>query len=338
MSEELKRGHLVSLTTTRAISLIGVCLLFGCKPVSEWPSACHRGAYQLADGRLMTVSHSPVAALNIDLNDGTRVMTWGSENRFSGTACIGSEATNDDFVMEANGCPASRLSVSTHDAPEQSAERMPIYETEASFKSNGLNLRAKLFEPNEDRRGTLIILPADRDGYSRLDWGSDHYMLTALGFSVFVYEKPENWLASPSGITSDEEAKTYAVAALAKARTLLRSPAAEIGFYGNKDALLVASSPAVNFAITNSEVLPIGLLQEIDVPILWLLPSNRGGSAKSVIETLNETGKQITLITLPSVDENAAWYEMRNGSKCHITKPPDYWRKLQGWVNNLTTS
>ena len=323
--------------------LFGLFLLLGRvedKPLSERPSACHRGVYALDDGRLMAVSLSPVAALNVDLSDGTRVMTWGNDDQsyYSGTACIGPGYERDHFEMSASSCPAVELIVKTQDASEQVAQRISITEEDASFEEDGLEFRAKLFQPVDALDTPLVILPARRNGFSRLDWGSIHYLIAGLGFSVFIYEKPEEWPFERSEIASDEAATKYATAALAKARSLV-SARTRVGFFGDDDALRGASLRGANFAILNGAA-SADLLNNVPVtaPVLWLLPSNYADARRrSQIERLRASGRDITLVVLPPVDEHGAWYQTRGGVQCHTNEPPDYWQTVQAWVQQRTS-
>lgn len=314
----------------------GLFLIFGRfedTPLSERGSACHRGVYALDDGRLMAVSLSPVAALNVDLSDGTRIMTWGNPDQsyYSGTACIDPNIERDGFEMKASSCPAAELSVTTHDAAEQIARRIPTTETETSFEVDGLNFRAKLFQPADTLDAPLIILPARRDGFSRLDWGSIHYLMVGLGFSVFVYEKPEKWPFGNSEIASDEAAVKYVTAAFGKAVSLVPAET-RVGFFGDDDALRGADLRGASFAIVDGAA-SADLLSSVRVPVLCMLPSNFANDRRrSQVEQLKTAGRDITIVELPPVDAHGAWYQTRGGDRCHINEPPTYWQTVQAWL------
>lgn len=340
-----RRGGRPSLPAALVVgagALFGLFLLLGSvedEPIAERPSACHRGVYTLDDGRLMAVSLSPVAALNFDLSDGSRIMTWGSgdQSDYSGTACIGSGTEGGGgFAMVASSCPATELSVQTHDAPEQVARRVPYSETDASFEADGLSFRARLFRPIGNLDAPLVILPARRDGGSRLDWGYTHYMLIGLGFSVLAYDKPDEWPFGRSAIDSDESAISYASAALTQARSLAGTRV-RVGYFGDRDALLGALHTDADFAVVDGASLPDALLSRVSAPVLWLLPSNHAGvPERSLVRRLNTSGKDITLVTLPPVDEHGAWYRVRDGEKCHINEPPHFWQTVQVWLRDRT--
>lgn len=333
----LKRS-LLALLLACASGAFGLFLIFGDfedKPISERPSACHRGAYKLADGRLMAVSLNPVAALSVDLSDGTRIMTWGGDNEYSGTSCIGADHDKGGgFAMTAASCPADQMNVHTHDGPPQIARRIPVRETNADFEVRGLRFRARLFEPSGARGNPVVVLPARRDGGSRLDWGYTHYMLAGMGAPVFVYDKPESWPYGYTETKSDDDALAYASAAMAKARSLVSDTSRPIGFYGDRDALLAGMRTDADFTILEATAPPADLLRQVSHPVLWFVPAkDTEVPARGLIEELNAGRKNISRIVLPGVDEHGAWYQQRGDARCHINEPPQYWQMVAAWLS-----
>lgn len=336
MYAPLKRS-LLALLLACASGAFGLFLIFGWfedKPVSERPSACHRGAYQLADGRMMAVSLSPVAALSVDLSDGTRIMTWGGDNDYSGTSCIGPDhEEGGGFAMTARSCPAPQMNVHTHDAAPQIAQRVPLEETNADFEAQGLRFRARLFEPRGARGGPVVVLPVRRDGRSRLDWGYTHYLLAAFGASVFVYDKPEAWPYGHSETKSDSDALAYASAAMAKVRSLVPDASRSIGFYGDRDALLASMHTNADFTIVESAAPLADLLRQVSHPVLWFRPVKEAETPeRQVVQELNAAGTRISLIQLPGADEHGAWYQRQGAARCHVSTPPKYWEVLAAWL------
>lgn len=328
--------HIVPVLLVVGLSCVFVLfLIFGSledRPVAERPSACHRGVFRLTDGRLMAVSLSPVAALSVDLSDGTRIMTWAGTNQYSGTSCIGSDE-GGGFEMEASSCPSDKLNVHTHDGPPQVARRIPLKETNADFVAQGLRFRARLFEPSGVRPGPLVILPARRDGHSRLDWGYTHYMLAGLGVSVFVYDKPGSWPYGRSKTENDADALTYARAAMAKVRSFVPRGSRPVGFYGDRDALLAATHTDADFTIFESAALPADLMRRVSHPILWFYPAKASAArAAELVEALNSPASNITLVALPGVDEHGAWYQKQGAARCELNEPPHYWPALSAWL------
>jgi hypothetical protein len=337
------RRRLLALLLASGSSAFGVLLIAGHfedKPVAERPSACHRGPYRLDDGRLMSVSLSPVAALNFDLSDGTRIMTWGEETEYSGTSCIGADHDKGGgFAMSASACPADQVNVHTHDRPPQIARRIPLTETKADFETGGLRFRARLFESPGPSGAPLIVLPARRDGVSRLDWGYTHYMLAGLGASVFIYDMQESWPYGYSEIRDDDDALAYASAAMAKLRSIVRDTSRPIGFYGDRDALLAAIRTDADFTIFESAVPPIRLLHQVSHPVLWFVPAKDAEvPARQLVEKLNAAKKNISLIVLPGADELGAWYRRQGEALCHINEPPQYWQLLSTWLSRRARS
>lgn len=320
-----------------ASSVFGLFLIAGHfedKPSAERASACHGGAYRLDDGRVMSVSLSPVAALSVDLSDGTRIMTWGRENEYSGTSCIGSDHDKGGgFAMSASSCPASHMQVHTHDGPPQIARRIPVRETHADFEAQGLRFRARLIEPEGALGSPLVVLPARRDGISRLDWGYTHNMLVGLGASVFLYDKPESWPFGHSETKNDADVLAYATAAIARARSLVSDASRPLGFYGDNDALLAALRTGADFTIFESDDAPTQLLRQVSHPVLWFVPArNTEIRFRRLVEQLNAAGKNISLTVLPGVDEHGAWYQRQGDARCHINEPPEYWQSLSSWL------
>jgi hypothetical protein len=310
-------------------------------PVEEWPSACHRGVYRLDDGRTMAVTASSVASLMVYLSDGTRVMTWGGENSFSGTSCIGGRnGVRDDFSMEAPSCPADVLRVKTHDAPVQNARRLRVQTVVADFESGGVDFKARLFIPAADEPVPLIVIPARRDGGSRLDWGHTHYLASGLGVAVFVYDKPGEWPDGESEIGRDE-ALTHAVAAMAKARATGAGRVSRAGFFGDEDALLAIRRTKADFAVVDAEALPAKLLQNAGVPVLWLLPSKADGraevAAQSELRKLPRASP-VKLVVMRGADEHLAFYQQRGDERCSVSSPAGYWPTIVDWLGGLKRS
>lgn len=339
VSQYAPRQHRVlALLLACTSSAFGVFLIAGYfedKPLAERPSACHRGAYRLDDGRVMSVSLSPVAALSVDLSDGTRIMTWGGDNEYSGTSCIGPDHDKGGgFAMSASSCRADQMNVHTHDAPPQIARRIPLMETNAAFEVRGLRFRGRLFEPSGARGAPVVVLPARRDGRSRLDWGYTHYMLVGMGAAVFVYDKPESWPYGHSETEKDTDALAYASAAMAKARSLVSDTSRPVGFYGGRDALLAGMRTDSDFTIFESAAPPTELLRQVLHPVLWFVPAkDTEVPARRLVDGLNAAGKNISLIVLPGVDEHGAWYQRQGDARCHINEPPQYWQMLSTWLS-----
>lgn len=333
-----KIGWRVIITAACAFGAFLVTAQIEDTPVEELPIACHRGAYRLEDGRIMAVSISPVAALNFDLSDGTRVMTWGGGTSFSGTSCIGTGAGRDDFLMEAPSCPAETLRVKTHDASEQGARRLAVRTIVADFTSSGVDFKARLFLPPAGKPVPLLVLPAWRDGVSRLDWGHFHYIAAGLGFAVFVYDNPGGWPDGLGEIETDDEALAHAAAALARARALAGERISKVGFYGDEDALLAITGTKADFAVIDSEELETKLLHKARVPVLWLLPSLAGGRsevlARTALQKLGQ-GHRVSLAVMPGADKHLAFYQSRSGEHCSVNWPPSYVPTILRWLESL---
>ena len=322
--------------------LFGGAMLFGSvrdTPVAELPSACHRGTYRLADGRIMAVTVSPVAALNVRLSDGSRAMTWtGDHLAFSGVSCFGTGRLDDDFALEAASCLANTLKVDTHDGPPQTAQRIPVEETPADFSVDGQNFRARLFSPPGNAPVPIVVLPANRNGVSNLDWGHEQYLLSGLGIAVFVYDKPEEWPFGHSSIGSDQEAVKYARAALNRARGVMGERASKVGFYGGVDALLAGSRTKVDFVAADATEAPRTLLQAIRSPVLLLTPgAERGEAAAKVVQAARQLSRQdrhVTVLVFPQADQHMMRYESRGGERCQAGEPKSYYPSMAEWIAN----
>jgi hypothetical protein len=323
-----------------AACLFDAVLLLGSvrdTPVAELASACHRGAYRLDDGRLMAVSVSPVAALDARLSDGTRAMTWtGDHLTFTGTTCIGAGDLGNDFMLAAPRCPTPVVRVDTHDAPPQTATRIPLIERDADFRSGETELRARLFAPAGEAPVPVIILPADRRGSSTLDWGHEQYLIGALGIAVFVYDMPEAWPFGRRQIDSDEVAVAHAAAALRRVRELMGSRASRIGFYGGTDALLAATRTSADFAVADLTRFDERALASTAKPALLLVP---GGDREvptarlvGAVQRLQAQGRPVHLVVFPDADRYMLRSERRGTERCQTGEPRSYYPVIAAWL------
>jgi hypothetical protein len=269
-------------------------------------------------------------------------MTWGGENSFSGTSCIGGDdGVRDDFSMEAASCPADVLRVKTHDAPIQSASRIGVRTIVADFTSAGVEFKARLFLPTGGKSLPLLVLPAARDGWSRLDWDHAPYLASGLGLAVFVYDKPGKWPDGLGKIRTDDEALRHAAAAMAKAKASAGGRVLKVGFFGGEDALLAASGTNADFAVVDAEKLPTRLLQRKRMPVLWFLPSQGDRRAEAVAQDEIRKlglGDYVNLVVMPGADEHLAFYEQRGSEQCHVDSPRAYWPTIQRWLGALSES
>ncbi|MEA3040949.1 MAG: uncharacterized protein QOC65_438 [Sphingomonadales bacterium] len=335
-----ERAGLPARLVIGAACLFDAALLFGSvtdTPVAELASACHRGAYRLDDARLMAVSVSPVAALDVRLSDGTRAMTWtGDDLTFTGTSCIGASQPPDDFTLAAPRCPTPVVRVDTHDAPPQTATRIRLIERNADFRSGETEFRARLFAPAGEAPVPVVVLPAHRRGISTLDWGHEQYFIAALGIAVFVYDMPEAWPFGHGQIDSDRVATTHAAAALRRARELIGNRASRIGFYGGRDALLAVGRTGADFAVADLTALDEQSLRNTVKPMLLLVP---GGDRDvptarlvEVVQRLQTQGRPVQLVVFPDADRHMLRYERRGAERCQTGGPRSYYSVIADWL------
>ena len=220
--------------------LLSVLLASGCSRDDPTPPggdfACHAGAWQLADGAVMALV--PVdGGLRYRLLDG-RTGRLETAGKAPGDELQAREGWREEGPIVARArfepCPAGRMRFTLASGPEGDAVRLPLPVQDATFASNGLQLRGRLVLPAGGSQDPVpvAVLVHGSERYSALESNPMQYLLPAQGVAAFVYDKRGTG-GSAGEYTQDFHALAGdAVAALAEARRLHPAGFSAAGFVG----------------------------------------------------------------------------------------------------------
>jgi pimeloyl-ACP methyl ester carboxylesterase len=254
----LRRLSLV-IVLSGAIALAVYWFVFR-EPLPDARLACHYGAYDLDDGRILTIAPSSGSqSLRFVFMDGDtgrllpeKDSTEPVPRRFSaGPGWMGETPIRARVTFGA--CDANTLSIALDSKPAVAGKKRTFDVKDVQFESHGLNLAGRLVMPKADGKTPVAVLIHGAERDSGILFNRLQYLLPANRIGVFVYDKrgtgrSEGRYTQDFQLLSDD-----AAAALNKARELAGTKASEVGFQGGSQAgwiiPLAAGKANADFAV-----------------------------------------------------------------------------------------
>ncbi len=222
--------------------------------------ACHHGAYQLDDGRILTITPSSGAQslrfVFMDGNTGRLLPEKGQAEvpprKFTaGPGWAGETPIRTRVIFGA--CNAATLSIAIDVKAPVTGKKRAFDIIDAQFVSHGKKLAGRLVMPKTTERIPVAVLIHGSERDSALVFNRMQYLLPANGIGVFVFDKrgtgqSEGRYTQDFHLLSDD-----AAAAINKARELAGTKASEVGFEGGSQAgwiiPLAAGKAKADFAV-----------------------------------------------------------------------------------------
>ena len=205
--------------------------------------ACHYGAYELDDGRILAISPSSGSqSLRFVFMDGDTGRLLPGKNQadsvprqFSAGPGWASE-TPIRTTVTFGTCDANTLSIAMDEKPEVNGKKQTFDVKDVPFESHGLKLAGRLVMPKTTDIIPVAVLIHGSERDSGIVFNRLQYLLPANGIGVFVFDKrgtgqSEGRYTQDFQLLSDD-----AAAAMNKARELAGSQASEVGFQGGSQA------------------------------------------------------------------------------------------------------
>lgn len=150
------------------------------------------GAYRLADGRLLFVSPREGKVLRYRMMDGSSRALWpakgGAYEAGPGWAERRPVDLKVTFAVDPERGPTG-LTWESRGAKAQAALRLDLPEAVGRFRSDGLELRAKLVTPRGPGPFPLVVFVHGSDDDSAVDGYFEPYLFAAHGIAALVYDK-----------------------------------------------------------------------------------------------------------------------------------------------------
>ncbi len=243
-----------------AFAALGAYLTFFHKALPDSRLACHTGAYDLDDGRIVTISPSSGAQsfrfVFMDGDTGRVVPAPGQSNaaprNFIGGPGWASEAPVRTKIAFGS-CDEGTIALSIDQMPEIKGKLRPLDRTEVHFESQGLKLSGHLVMPRLEGAIPVAVLVHGSERDSAVLFNRLQYLLPANGIGVFVYDKRGTGKSQGSYTQNFHLLSDDAAAALKTARETAGSLASEVGFQGGSQAgwiiPLAAGKAKADFAL-----------------------------------------------------------------------------------------
>ncbi len=220
---------------------LGVWLTIFHKPAPDVRLACHYGAYDLSDGRVVVISPSSGAqSLRFVFMDGDtgRLLPIagqaGTPTKFAAGPGWAGE-TPVRATAEFGACDGSKISLAI-DAKALTGTRRGFEFSDTAFVSHGQKLYGRLVMPRLDVAVPVAVLVHGSERDSAVVFNRLQYLLPANGIGAFVYDKRGTGKSQGSYTQDFDVLADDAAAALTKAREIAGGRAREIGFQGGSQA------------------------------------------------------------------------------------------------------
>lgn len=244
------------------LGFIGVAawMYFVYEPLPDPELACHYGAYDLDDGRVVTISPSSgrqtlrMVYMN-GLTEHLKPIVFdaqGAPSVFSRSLGWSDNAFVGDQVAFGS-CKDGVIELLTHE-PEVTAGRRRTFDiTGVQFESHGLKLSGRLVMPRLEGAIPVAVLVHGSERDSAVMFNRLQYLLPANGIGVFVYDKRGTGKSEGSYTQNFHLLSDDAATALKKAREMAGPLASEVGFEGGSQAgwiiPLAAGKAKADFAL-----------------------------------------------------------------------------------------
>ena len=222
--------------------------------------ACHHGAYELDDGRILTIAPSSGAQslrfVFMDGNTGRLLPEKGQADvpprKFTAGPGWAGETPIRTRVTFGT-CNAATLSIAIDGKAPITGKKRAFDIINAQFVSHGQKLAGRLVMPKTTERIPVAVLIHGSERDSALVFNRMQYLLPANGIGVFVFDKrgtgqSEGRYTQDFHLLSDD-----AAAAINKAREMAGTKASEVGFEGGSQAgwiiPLAAGNAKADFAV-----------------------------------------------------------------------------------------
>lgn len=244
------------------LGFIGVAawMYFVYEPLPDPELACHYGAYDLDDGRVVTISPSSgrqtlrMVYMN-GLTEHLKLIVQdaqGAPNVFSRSIGWSDNASPGDQVSFGN-CKDGAIELQLHGPEITTGRRRTFDVTDVQFESHGLNLSGRLVMPRLEGAIPVAVLVHGSERDSAVLFNRLQYLFPANGIGVFVYDKRGTGKSDGSYTQNFHLLSDDAAAALKKARETAGALASEVGFEGGSQAgwiiPLAAGKARADFAL-----------------------------------------------------------------------------------------
>jgi pimeloyl-ACP methyl ester carboxylesterase len=216
---------------------------YSSEPPPDARLACHYGAYNLTDGRIVAIGPS-TGPLNLRFVLMSGDTGWlkpiappgdALPKRFgAGPGWAGESPIRTQ--VEFGECSEGRISFAQDGAPAIDGVQRKFFVTETGFVSHGLTLAGRLVLPDGAGPAPVAVMVHGSERDSARLYNRFQHILPAHGVGVFVYDKrgtggSEGSYSQDFHLLSDD-----AAAAMAKARELAGARGSEFGFEGGSQA------------------------------------------------------------------------------------------------------
>jgi pimeloyl-ACP methyl ester carboxylesterase len=224
------------------LAALGVYFYYFYEPPPDARLACHYGAYDLNDGRVVSISPSSGRqSLRFVLMNGDtgRLLPdagqTGVPRAFSaGPGWEGETPVRAKATFGA--CEEGTIALSIDQASALTGTKRVFDISEATFTSHDLKLFGRLVMPRVEGAVPVAVLVHGSEADSAVLFNRLQYLLPANGIGVFVYDKRGTGKSEGRYTQNFHWLADDAVAALTTARKLAGQLAGEVGFVGGSQA------------------------------------------------------------------------------------------------------
>jgi pimeloyl-ACP methyl ester carboxylesterase len=221
---------------------LGVYFTYFYQPPPDARLACYYGAYELADGRVVSISPSSgrqslrfvfmngdTGRLLPDAGQTGVPRTFSAGRGWAGETPMRTEAT-------FGACEEGTISLGIDQASALTGTKRAFDIRETTFLSHGLKLYGRLVMPRVEGAVPVAVLVHGSEADSALIFDRMQHLLPANGIGVFVYDKRGTGKSEGRYTQNFHWLADDAAAALSMARVLAGSLAGEVGFFGGSQA------------------------------------------------------------------------------------------------------
>ncbi|HEY3638414.1 MAG TPA: alpha/beta hydrolase [Rhizomicrobium sp.] len=245
------------LTCTRftwlVLAILSGCLLFSVGAVARLDTdlRCHLGAYELADGRFLTVEGYEDSARDL-----AYLFSSGAYGRLAaaanGTYAPTNAAGQTYGSVSFAPCSDGKVTFAETGAPVVEGRHVALRITETDFDSAGTRLHGKLVLPANGVAKAIVVWIQGSEDTAETDSIFWQYALPLQGVGVFVYDKRGTGLSAGEA-TADFYVRAGDTAAAVRRARELAPDVHRIGVFGGSQggwiAPLTATKTDLDFVI-----------------------------------------------------------------------------------------
>lgn len=230
------------------VSLLGLAglaawIVYFHEPAPDARLACYYGAYDLSDGRVLTLSPSSgTQSLRFVFMSGDTGKLLPDADQPSGvprkfTAGPGWDSrTPVRATAEFGPCEEGVVTFSIDQSGPLTGKKRPFDVTDVTFESHGVKLAGRLVMPRLEGAIPIAVLVHGSERDSAVTFNRLQYLLPAHGIGAFVYDKRGTGKSQGSYTQDFDLLADDAAAALTQARTTAGALASDVGFQGGSQA------------------------------------------------------------------------------------------------------